>query len=59
MSFLDILRTILEFVAVVLVITGFVFEKKLIKFETALWIHIKRFLKKKHLISERGDTKCA
>ena len=58
MSFSDILRTFFEFVAVVLVITGFVFEKKLIKFENALWIHIKLFFKKKHLISERGDTKC-
>jgi hypothetical protein len=55
MSFADIIRTFFEFAAVILLILGFINEKKIIKFERALWIHIKLFFRN---ISERGIFIC-
>lgn len=51
MSWTDILQTVFEFAAVVLLIIGFINEKKVIKFERALCIHAKLLF---HKISERG-----
>ena len=49
MDFADIIKTIFEFAAVVLLIVGFINEKKIIAFEVKLvkyWKNFKKFSKK-------------
>ena len=49
MDFADVIKTIFEFAAVVLLIVGFINEKKVIAFEIKLvkyWKNFKKFSKK-------------
>lgn len=53
MTFADIIRTVLEFAAVVLLIVGFINEKKVIAFEVKLARAIKIHLRNRRLRKQR------
>lgn len=53
MSFADIIRTFFEFAAVVLVIVGFIYEKKLVAFEAKLARAIKIYMRNRRIRKQR------
>ena len=53
MTFADIIRTVLEFAAVVLLIVGFINEKKVIAFEVKLARAIKIHLRNRRIRKQR------
>ncbi len=55
MSFGDIIKTFLEFLAVIAVITGFVHEKKLIAFENKMWAKFKARKENKNKNAYQND----
>ena len=53
MTFVDIIRTVLEFAAVILLIVGFINEKKIVAFEVKLARAIKIHLRNRRIRKQR------
>lgn len=53
MTFVDIIRTVLEFAAVILLIVGFINEKKVVAFEVKLARAIKIHLRNRRIRKQR------
>lgn len=53
MSFADIIRTVFEFSAVILLIVGFIYEKKVVAFEKKLARAIRIYLRNRRVRKQR------
>lgn len=58
MSFLEIIKTFLELSAVILLIIGFINEKKIVAFEVKLARAIRIHLRNRRLRKQRDARKC-
>ena len=56
MAFAEVLRTVFEFAAVVLLIVGFIYEKKVVAFEVKLARAIRIHLRNRRLRKQRENA---